>query len=109
MGDFARGQVVLVGFPFSDLSRTKCRPALVLAVVEYGDLLLCQITSKDYGDRNAVAIGREDFESGGLPLASFARPGRLLTADPELVVRPLGQLLEAKRAEVAAALSEVLK
>jgi mRNA interferase MazF len=108
VGDLARGQVVLVGFPFSDLSRTKRRPALVLAVVEYGDLLLCQITSRNYGDRNAIELGDADFESGGLPQTSYARPGRLVTADPALVVRPLGSLLETKRAEVVAAIGVLL-
>lgn len=31
MGAFAAGQVVLLPFPFSDLTRSKLRPALLLA------------------------------------------------------------------------------
>ena len=46
----AKGAVVLVRFPFSDLSRTKLRPAVVLADAGRGDRVLCQITSKPYGD-----------------------------------------------------------
>jgi len=108
MGQFTRREVVLIRFPFSDLSQTKLRPALVLVEVEYGDVLLCQITSKDYGQRNAVELKKEDFESGSLPQSSYARPGRLLTADPALITRSLGMILEAKHAEVVAAITELL-
>lgn len=45
MGAPAAGSVALVPFPFSDLSRAKFRPAVVLAAIERGDLMLCQITS----------------------------------------------------------------
>jgi mRNA interferase MazF len=41
----AAGTVVLVPFPFSDLSQAKLRPAVVLADVGRGDWILCQITS----------------------------------------------------------------
>lgn len=108
MGQFTRGEVVLVSFPFSDLSQTKLRPAMVLAEVEYGDLLLCQITSKNYGDRQAVAIAATDFEKGSLPRASFARPGRLTTVDPSLVSRSLGKLTEEKRQEVATVIANLV-
>ena len=39
-------QVVLLSFPFSDLSAQKLRPALVLADAGRDDWVLCQITSK---------------------------------------------------------------
>ena len=46
MGPHPAGAVVLVRFPFSDLSKTKLRPAVVLANVGRGDRILCQVTSK---------------------------------------------------------------
>lgn len=45
MGLLAAGQVVIVHFPFSDLSQSKLRPAMVLAEAGRGDWLLCQITA----------------------------------------------------------------
>ena len=44
-----RGAVVLVRFPFSDLSDTKLRPAVLLASAERDDWILCQVTSRSYG------------------------------------------------------------
>ena len=45
--------VVSVRFPFSDLSQTKRRPAVILADVGRDDWILCQVTSKPYGDARA--------------------------------------------------------
>jgi mRNA interferase MazF len=58
------GAVVLVQFPFSDLSQSKLRPAVVLADVGRGDRVLCQVTSKSYGDSSAVKVDQSDFASG---------------------------------------------
>ena len=56
MGNLGPGVVVLVRFPFSDLSASKLRPALVVARAGVTDWVLCQITSNRYGDPRSVAI-----------------------------------------------------
>ncbi len=66
MGTFTKGKVVLIPFPFSDLSRAKLRPAIVLASAGRGDYILCQITSNPYGDLKAIQLNSEDFETGTL-------------------------------------------
>ena len=55
------GAVVLVPFPFSDLSQTKLRPAVVLADSGRGDWILCQVTSNPYGDVHAVEMTNDSF------------------------------------------------
>ncbi|MGP0069421.1 MAG: type II toxin-antitoxin system PemK/MazF family toxin [Isosphaeraceae bacterium] len=84
------GEVVLVPFPFSDLSQSKVRPAVCLADAGRGDWVLCQITSSPYGDPSAVPLDATDFTAGGLLVASFARPGKLFTASASLMVRSVG-------------------
>ena len=86
------GEVVLVPFPFSDLSSTKTRPAVCLAASGNGDWVLCQITSNPYGDPLAQPLADADFASGGLLVASFARPGKLFTANESLMIRSVGVL-----------------
>jgi mRNA interferase MazF len=86
------GSVVLVPFPFSDLSQSKLRPAVVLARVERGDWILCQITSKAYADSRAVELTEEDFEHGSLRLVSYARPAKLFTANERIFVSEEGVL-----------------
>lgn len=86
------GSVVLVPFPFSDLSKAKMRPAVVLADAGRGDWVLCQITSDPYGDPRSVELTDGDFAAGSLRTASYARPGKLFTANRELVFAELGEL-----------------
>lgn len=56
MGAFVRGDVVVVPFPFSDLSATKRRPALVVATLSGVDVMLCQITSQASRDASAIPL-----------------------------------------------------
>jgi mRNA interferase MazF len=46
MARFVKGDVVVIPFPFSDLSGSKRRPALVLVDLPGDDIILCQITSQ---------------------------------------------------------------
>ena len=87
MGSFASRQVILLPFPFSDLSASKLRPALILADAGKGDWLLCQITSNPYADSLAVELNNADFAEGGLQRVSYARPGKLFTAHETLFQR----------------------
>ena len=88
----AIGSVVLVTFPFSDLSQSKRRPAVVLADVGRRDWILCQITSNSYGDSQAVTLTDASFSTGSLLVTSYARPGKLFTANSDLRVRQVGTL-----------------
>ena len=92
MGGLRVGVVVLVRFPFSDLSSSKLRPALVLAAAGGTDWVLCQITSNPYSDATALPLSAGSFAEGGLPRESFARPAKLFTANESIVVRQAGIL-----------------
>ncbi len=70
MARFVSGDVVVVPFPFTDLSSAKVRPALVLAAVTRNDLILCQITSQSAGHPGAVPIVASDFER----VANYSMP-----------------------------------
>ena len=95
MGAPAAGEVVVIPFPFSDLTQSKIRPALCLAAAGRGDYVLCQITSQPYGDPLALKIDDQDFASGGLHVESFVRPGKLFTADANLILSTEGKLSPA--------------
>ncbi len=103
------GAVVLVPFPFSDLSASKLRPALVLADVGNQDWILCQITSKPYADSKAIELKSSDFQSGTLKVVSYVRPGKLFTANAGLMVAQSGVINKAKLKNVIDAITELLK
>lgn len=107
MEKFAVGDVVLVTFPFSNLKGQKIRPALVLAKVEFDNLILCQITSKPYSSKMAICITSKDFSKGNLPVTSYVRPDKLFTSDLSIIKGLAGKLTQTKRLKVIKALKQI--
>ena len=105
----AAGKVVLVPFPFSDLSQSKLRPAIVLADAGRADWILCQVTSKPYGDAKAILLENGCFESGSLRVESYMRPGKLFPAHQSLIVSEVGYLKEATFRKIIDAIVALLK
>lgn len=103
------GAVVLVAFPFSDLSQTKVRPAVVLASGGRGDWILCQITSNAYADARAVLLDIGSFSAGSLRVVSYARPGKLFTANVSLISLEIGILNPAAFGQVLTAVAALLQ
>ena len=105
----AAGSIVLVPFPFSDLSEAKLRPALVLADSGRDDWILCQITSNPYADPRAVELTDADFDTGSLRVTSYARPGKLFTASSSLMVSEAGNLSQATLQSIVQAVIDLLR
>ena len=104
----AAGAVVLVPFPFSDLTQAKLRPAVVLADAGRGDWILCQITSNPYGDPRAIAVTEASFRTGSLRIVSYIRPSKLFTANVSLIVGEVGVLTERAFEEIIGAVTSLL-
>ena len=109
MGTFASRQVVLISVPFSDLSATKLRPALILANAGKDDWMLCQITSNPYADVGAIELTDPDFADGSLQRVSFARPCKVFTAHESLFRGVVGSITRDKQAAVVNQIVSMLK
>lgn len=109
MARFVRGDVVVIPFPFSDLSQAKRRPALVLAKLDGDDLILCQITSQASKDRYSISLETGDFAAGRLNQSSSLRPNRLFTADSAIILYKAGVVLPRKLDQVVERVIEILR
>jgi mRNA interferase MazF len=109
MAKFVKGDVVVIPFPFSDLSQSKRRPALVLTTLEGDDAILCQITSKNISDNYAVPVDDADFRTGHLKQSSNIRPNRLFTADTHIILYRAGSIKKAKLDQVINKVIEIIK
>jgi mRNA interferase MazF len=98
-----------VRFPFSDLSQAKLRPAVVLADAGRGDWILCQVTSKPYGDTRAIELAATGFATGSLRILSYARPGKLFTANRDLIVSVVARLKPEPLKRVVDAVVDLLR
>ncbi|HMF32927.1 MAG TPA: type II toxin-antitoxin system PemK/MazF family toxin [Candidatus Lokiarchaeia archaeon] len=108
MARLVKGDVVVVPFPFSDLSEAKRRPALVLTPLPGDDVILCQITSQNVIDDYAICLDAEDFEEGSLNKPSNIRPNKIFTADLHIILYKIGHINTEKIAEVIEKICEIL-
>jgi len=101
-----KGKVVLVPFPFDDLSAAKVRPAVCLTdpVGPHRHIILAFITSRIPADLMETDIvldsGQPDFVATGLRVSSTLRLHRLMTASTSLILREPGELSPDTRARV---------
>lgn len=102
------GSVVLIRFPFSDLTNAKLRPAVVLADAGRGDFVLGQITSNSYADPTAIEMRAEHIVEGSLDRVSYVRPGKLFTANEKLIIRSVGTLDMQFRRSIVEAIVRLL-
>jgi mRNA interferase MazF len=109
MATFVKGDVVVVPFPFSDLTNAKRRPALVLAELPKNDFILCLITSQAANESYTTLIENNDFETGSLTKTSYAKSNRVFTANEQLIAYKAGKLTTEKTNEVIAKLIAILQ
>jgi mRNA interferase MazF len=106
-----KGKVVLVPFPFDDLTTTKVRPAVCLTdpVGSHRHVILAFITSRTPIPIQPTDIvldpSQPDFAKTGLRVASTIRLHRLMTLSTMIIIRELGALPAATHQHVIAVLS----
>ena len=114
MTAFNRGDVVLVAFPFTDLTTAKVRPALVVSSDSFNraglDVILVGITSQIMGKTQPtdILLTTEDQKCACLPKASLVRLGKIVTLDGRLIHKKLGTLPVTTLARMTSVLHNAL-
>lgn len=109
-----KGKVVLVPFPFDDLSAIKVRPAVCLTnpIGPYDHIILAFITSKIPTDLLETDIVLDtthpDFAASGLHQPSTIRLDSLMTVRKSVIRRELGELSSETQAQIAEKLCKQL-
>jgi len=93
-----KGDIVLVPFPFTDLSTTKNRPALVL-VSENEDVTLAFITTRIHWMKD-WDLHLEPTEQNGLKKRSIVRLSKITTLEKQLVLGRLGSISKSKQEQL---------
>ena len=99
-------KIVLVPFPFADLSSNKVRPALCLTdeIKPYDHIVLAFITSQISANVSptdfVINTTDPDFAITGLKVASTIRLHRLMTVAKPIIQRELGELSVMQQAEI---------
>ena len=105
--------VVLVPFPFSDLSATKQRPCLVLAETRPPRLpplyVVAMLTSNLRGTRFPHDVVLSDWQAASLPKPTLARLSKLVSIERPVIRRQLGRLGSADQASVRQTFGELFR
>lgn len=93
--DYQKGDVVLIPFPFTDLSAAKTRPAVVVSSEIYhnvrAELLLAYVSSQLSTADPKFDYILTDWESANLLKPSFVR-SKIVAIEPSLIVYQVGKL-----------------
>lgn len=107
MERFVKGDVVVLPFPYSNLSGAKKRPAVVIASLKGQNVILAQITTVQRDDEDLVNLRKKDFSSGTLSSDSFIMVSLLFTADSSRIFYKAGKMKQKKIKEFQDKLVEV--
>jgi mRNA interferase MazF len=110
---FKRGDIILVPFPFTDLSSAKQRPALVVSSnalnATSDDVLVAAITSQIGAKLTAeeFMIPAGDLAACGLPKPSVVRLAKLAALHRQLVIRRIGSMPEPVLSRILAQIRQL--
>jgi mRNA interferase MazF len=104
-----RGELLLVPFPFTDLSATKRRPLLALTEPDdYGDFIALPVTSRPQSE-HGIPITQADLLRGSLPAPSWIRVDRVVTLNASLIVKSIGEVVDRSVDEAVERLCALLR
>lgn len=93
---YEQGDIVIVPFPFSDLSSIKQRPVLVLSknkdISSSEDVVTCGITSNLRNERHSILIDNSDLEKGSIPVESRIKVDKLFTLNKDLIRKKVARV-----------------
>jgi len=93
---FKQGEIVLIPFPFSDLSSVKQRPVLIISSTNYNnkaeDVVTCGITSNLKDSEYSMLIESRDLIEGSLPVKSRIKVDKIFTLKQSLIKKKIGRV-----------------
>ena len=90
MTTYRFGDIVLIGFPYTDLQSVSKRPAIVLYDSGDQDVLVARVTTQEYVNGGDYKI--HNWKKGGLVAESYVRLGKQATIEKHYIIRQLGTL-----------------
>jgi mRNA interferase MazF len=105
---FEQGAILVVPFPFSDLSGIKQRPVLVISSNDYNtrsdDIVTCGITSNLKASKYSVLIDNSNLEEGKIPAKSRIKADKIFTLEKSIIKKKIAKIdtktLEKIKAEL---------
>lgn len=87
---YEQKEIILIPFPYSDLTGSKQRPALIISnkiINKTQDRICCLVTSNH--SENTIPIEDTSISQGGLPFKSYVKPHRIFTVNSGIIKKKL--------------------
>ncbi|MCK4937784.1 MAG: type II toxin-antitoxin system PemK/MazF family toxin [Methanosarcinales archaeon] len=105
--------IILIPFPYSDLTQTKKRPSIIISNQTYNsnneDVICCAITSNPRNYDKSIEIANDDLDKGNLRYESRVKPTKIFTLDKGMIVKKLAKLNINKSKEIIANLNQSIE
>ncbi|MBA3601162.1 MAG: type II toxin-antitoxin system PemK/MazF family toxin [Acidobacteria bacterium] len=102
MTNYKKWEIVLVPFPFTDLSSAKRRPALIVSPDSYNtgkDVVIAYITSQINSSSRLGDYKLQKWKEAGLPKVSMVRM-KFATIDKAIIIKTIGELEDTDREKI---------
>jgi mRNA interferase MazF len=96
-------ELITINFPFSDLSKSKQRPVVVLTAPDKNGDFVCLAVTSNHGHPDSIRIDQADLKGGTLPKISFARADKIYTLHTSLIRYRVGALTDTKAQSIQVA------
>lgn len=109
------GEVILVPFPFTDLTTAKQRPALILSSAAFNkrqrDVIVAAITShfEDSAKNFEYRLDESEQRDAGLPKPSAVKLGKIVTIDQRLIRKIIGRISKPAMQQILTRLHMILR
>jgi mRNA interferase MazF len=103
-------EIVLIPFPYSDLTFSKKRPALIISnkkINKMEDRICCLVTTSAHKDD--LKIKNKHLEEGELPFQSFIKPHRIFTINENIIIKKLCKIDNVLYGSVTEKINEYIK
>jgi len=100
MERLVKGDIIVIDFPFSNLTQFKPRPVLIIKIPKGEDFIVNQITGTSYEKSVEVKIENKDFSKGGLKRDSYLRLDKIFSIEKSLIKYKIGSLKPEKFKEI---------
>ncbi|HJY62928.1 MAG TPA: type II toxin-antitoxin system PemK/MazF family toxin [Ignavibacteria bacterium] len=111
--EYKQREIVLVPFPYSDLSSSKRRPALIISNDEYNrnfnDVIVCVITSNLFKDEYSINLNSANLEYGILPEESVVKVHKLFTIDKSKIIKKFSIVNETYYDRIIPLVNKIIK
>lgn len=104
---YEQGDLVLVPFPFTNLTARKKRPAVVVSPdwfnSNFSDVVLVAVTSAVPQKLNPyleISLTSSDLLSGNLPSTSIIKICKIFTCEQTIIIKKIAKLKESKTKEI---------